>query len=195
MKNVMKKMMVVMGLAVIPAALQADTIAVDDFNDGSSPNFLAGQFGAWDKDVNDETQTCVDSFDSDIKMGEEGFSLKLDYDVDSPNPAYNGFWMNLGKLNLDTYSSLVFYVRGDKEAGYTTQFKIEFKNEKGEVGTFLVTGVSDEWTKIVVPRRKVAGLSDWSAVTQLVVVFDDVNSTVKDGVIYIDDISFTTDEV
>ena len=37
-----------------------------------------GNYGTWDKDPNDTTQGCVDSFDPDIKIGSRGFSLKLD---------------------------------------------------------------------------------------------------------------------
>ena len=174
------------------ASAHAGVLLVDDFNDISKPNFLGGNFGAWDKDKKDMTQFCVDSFDGDIKNGNSGYSLKLDYDVDSPNPAYNGFWMDLNNVDLREYNTFVFYVAGDKKTGYTTQFKVELKNSSGEVGRFLVTGVTSKWTKVMVPFRKIHGLTDWRSVSQIVIVFDDVTSTDKDGVLYFDDISFQT---
>ncbi|MBU0650749.1 hypothetical protein KKC59_02450 [bacterium] len=193
----MKKLLCSLGvfaMLVLGSFVKADAavLLVDDFDDNAKPNLLGGDFGAWDKDPNDTTQGCTDAFDGDIKYGTSGYSLKLDYDVDSPNPAYNGFWMSLSNSDLRQYNSLVFYVKGDEGDGYTTQCKIELKNNSGEVGRYLVVGISDKWKKVVVPFRKVTGLTDWSNVTELVVVFDDVNSTDKDGVIYMDSISFET---
>lgn len=170
----------------------ANVLLVDDFNDMSKPNFLGGNFGTWDKDEKDTTQFCNDSFDGDIRNGDSGYSLKLDYDVDSPNPAYNGCWMHLNNVDLREYNSLVFYVVGDKKTGYTTQFKVELKGSNGEVGRYLVTGVTSDWKKIVVPFRKFSGLTDWRSVAQFVIVFDDINATDKDGVLYLDDVSFQT---
>lgn len=183
----------VLGVTMICAtavSAHAAVLLVDDFDDISKPNFLGGNFGAWDKDQGDTTQYCVDSFDGDIKNGATGYALKLDYDVDSPNPAYNGFWMDLNNADLRQYNALVFYAKGDENEGYTTQFKVELKGANGDIGRYLVTGVSSEWQKIVVPFRKVNGLTDWSAVSQFVVVFDDINATDKDGVLFLDDISF-----
>ena len=192
----MKTLKIIAGAIVVVAALawqsHAAVLLVDDFNDISKPNFLGGNFGAWDKDEKDTTQFCIDSFDGDIKNGDSGYSLKIDYDVDSPNPAYNGFWMDLNNVDLREYNSLVMYVAGAKKEGHTTQFKIELKGSNGEVGRYLVTGVTDNWQKIVVPFRKISGLTDWRSVAQWIVVFDDINATDKDGVLYFDDISFQT---
>ena len=170
----------------------AAVLLVDDFDDCTKPNALSGDYGAWNKDPNDTTQSCVETFDGDIKYGMAGYSLKLDYDVDSANPAYNGFWMDLANSDLRQYNSLVFYVKGDEGDGFTTQFKIELKNAGAEVGRAIVTGVTNKWRRVVIPFRKIDGLTDWSKVTQFVIVFDDINATDKDGIIYIDNITFET---
>src|SRR3989338_6354852 len=73
----------------------AAMLLVDDFDRGEKPNALGGDFGSWDKDPSDPTQRCVIAFDKANAFGNAGYSLRLDYDVDSPNPAYNGFWMKL----------------------------------------------------------------------------------------------------
>lgn len=185
-------MALVLGWLISANAADASVLLVDDFDDCSKPNALGGNFGAWNKDPNDTTQGCVDSFDGDVKNGASGYSLKIKYDVDSPNPAYNGVWMDLMNSDLRPYNSLVFYVKGDAVEGYTTQFKIEVKNQAGEVGRYLVTGVSDKWQKIIVPFRKINGITDWRNVTQFVIVFDDINCTDKDGVINVDNITFET---
>ena len=169
--------------------VQAAPLVVDDFDSGSKPNKLGGDFGSWDKDPNDQTQGCQISFDSTTKHGDEGYAIKIDYDVESPNPAYNGFWMKLNNLDASQYKTLSFWVKGDPEKGFTSQFKTELKN-KNEVGKYMVTGVTDQWQKISVPVDKFRGLNDKTGLTEFVLVFDDINSTEKYGAIYIDNIVF-----
>ena len=168
----------------------AAILKVADFDSGSKPNDLGGDFGAWNRDETDLTQMCADSFSSEVKYGDKGYSLKLAYDVDSPNPAYNGFWTKLQNQNLKDYKELVFFVKGDEEKGFTPRFKVELKNPT-QVASFLFSGVTSEWQKVVVPLQKFKAITDWSQMTEFVVVFDDLTSNPKEGVIYIDDIYFS----
>lgn len=185
----------VLGLAVICAALiglsgtaSAATLLVDDFDRGEKPNALGGDFGAWDKDPNDATQTASLSFDKANAFGGVGYSLKIDYDVDSPNPAYNGLWSKLEGADLRSYKKLTFYVKGDKEAGYTPAFKIELKNGK-EVGRYVLKGVTDQWKRVSIPLSEF-GLKDLRGMTEFVIVFDDVTADPKTGTIYLDEVAF-----
>ena len=177
---------VVFGLA---GSASAAILLVDDFNRGEKPNALGGDFGAWDKDEADPTQSCVSSFDKANAYGGVGYALRLDYDVDSPNPAYNGFWMKLEGIDLTTYKNLVLYVKGDVVRGHTSQFKLELKNGR-ETGKFLLQDVTGQWQRLSVPLAKFSGLTNWSSMTEFVVVFDDINATQKVGTIYLDEISF-----
>ena len=183
-------MVVVGGLLVAAtSAASAATLLVDDFNRGEKPNALGGDYGAWNKDESDPTQKCANSFDKPNAYGGAGYALKLDYDVDSPNPAYNGFWMKLQGTNVTGYKSLVLYVKGDAGRGYTAQIKLELKNGS-EVGKYLLKGLTDDWQQVSIPLKEFAGLSDLSGLTEFVVVFDDLTSTKKVGTIYLDEISF-----
>ena len=177
-----------MALAGIAGVASAATLLVDDFDRGEKPNALGGDYGAWNKDEADPTQRCVNSFDKASAFGGAGYSLRLDYDVDSPNPAYNGFWMKLQGVDASPYKHLVFYVRGDGSRGYTNQIKLEIKNGK-EVGKYLFKGVTDQWERVSIPLQEFAGLTDLSAMTEFVVVFDDLNSTKQVGTIYLDEIT------
>ena len=174
----------------IPLVPTGEAFVVADFNSGAKPSNIGGGFGAWDKDPADFTQTCKDSFDSQVKYGNSGFSLKLDYDVDSPNPAYNGFWMKLENLDASGYSQIAFMVKGDGTTGYTEVFKIELKSANGEVGRYYASGVDSSWKLISIPLRALQGLSDYSALTEFVIVFEDSMATNKAGIIHIDDIQF-----
>ena len=167
----------------------AATLLVDDFDRGEKPNALGGDFGSWDKDPSDPTQKCTIAFDKANAFGGAGYSLKLDYDVDSPNPAYNGFWMKLQSMDLSAYKKLTFYIRGDATKGFTPQIKLELKNGK-EVGRYLLKGVTEQWQQVSIPLKDFVGLSDWKGMTEFVVVFDDLTSTKKVGAVYLDEITF-----
>lgn len=110
--------------------------------------------------------------------------------MDSPNPAYNGFWMKLQEPNLAASQALSFYVKGDRTQGYTPQVRLELKSAQGEVGHYLLQGITDEWKQVRIPLQAFGGLTDVSRTTEFVVVFDDVTSIKKVGTIYLDDIAF-----
>ena len=168
----------------------AVSLLVDDFDKGEKPNALGGDFGSWDKDPSDPTQKCTISFDKVEAMGGAGSSLRIDYDVDSPNPAYNGFWSKLQRANVSSAKNLSFYIKGDVSRGYTTQIKLELKNDKKEVGRYLLKGITDQWQKATIPLKSFEGITDWTAMTEFVIVFDDITSTKKVGSILIDVVTF-----
>jgi hypothetical protein len=168
-----------------------EILMVDDFDDGAKPNNLGGDLGAWDRDPADDTQTCREYFTSEVKCGDKGYSMKIDYDVDSPSPAFNGYWTKLQGIDVSPYKNFVFYVRGDEKDGFTTQFKIELKNAKKELGKYYVKGVTSDWQKVVVPLSNFVGITDFSNMTEFVIVFEDRIATDRDGAIYIDNLHFS----
>lgn len=164
---------------------------VDDFNTGAKPNSMGGDLGAFDFQPTDFSQACTEAYDSGVKHGDSGFSMRLDYDVDSTNPAFNGYWTKLNGFNASDYNKVVFWVKGDANKGYTTTFKVELKNDQGEKGEYYVTGVTGDWTKIEVPLDRFAGITNLSSLSEFVIVFEDRIASVKDGTIWIDDIYFS----
>ena len=165
---------------------------IADFDTGDKPSNLGGDFGAWDKDPDDEAQGCEVSFSEDDALGDKaGYSLRLDYDVDSPNPAYNGFWMKLNGTDATGYDTMSFHIRGDKESGFTSRVKVELKDMSNVPSAYVVSGITDTWQKVSVPFSKFRKVSDWASLIEFVVVFDDVNSRPKTGTIYIDQVEFT----
>jgi len=174
-----------------PAPAAGSELLVADFDSGEKPNNIGGDFGSWNKDPTDFSQGCTESFDSVNRYGTKGFAMKLEYSVESKNPAYNGFWMFLQNLDASKYDNVAFRVKGDAKVGYTTVFKIELKNASKQVGRYYVTNVTDQWQDVVIPLRDFKGLTDFSNLTEFVVVFEDRIASNKKGVIYIDDIRFT----
>lgn len=169
-------------------------LIVADFDTGDKPTNIGGDFGAWDKDPNDETQLCQMSFESDDALGDKlGYSIRLDYDVDSPNPAYNGFWMKLNDLDVTTYNTVNFYIKGDTTAGFTKRVKIELKDSTKQPAPFILSGLTDQWQKFSIPFEKFRRIKNWDALNEFVVVFDDINSNPKTGTIFVDHITFSTE--
>lgn len=177
-----------------PAGAQVNEFMVADFDSGEKPNNIGGDFGAWNKDPADLSQWCNESFDSSNRYGSTGFSMKLDYSVESKNPAYNGFWMFLQSFDASKYDNIIFRVKGDGKIGYTTVFKVELKNAAKQVGRYYVTNVSDQWQEIVIPLKEIKGITDFSGLTEFVVVFEDRIASNKKGVIYLDEVKFTKNE-
>lgn len=183
--------MVQMGYAQEPAGSE---LVVADFNTGDKPNNIGGDFGGWDKDPNDETQSVQMSFESADALGDKmGYAIRLDYDVDSPNPAYNGFWMKLNDLDATAYNTINFYVKGDTQAGFTKRMKIELKDSTKQPSPYILSGITEEWQKISIPFEKFRKIQNWDALSEFVVVFDDINSSPKTGTIFIDHISFSAE--
>ncbi len=172
-------------------AYSAGELVVADFDSGDKPNNIGGDFGSWDKDPNDETQATQMAFEGDDALGNPaGYSIRLDYDVDSPNPAYNGFWMKLNGEDGSSYKSVSFYMKGDKEKGFTKRVKIELKDMSNQPSPFILTGLTDSWQKFVIPFEKFRKVKDWSHLNEFVVVFDDINSNPKAGTLYVDHVAF-----
>lgn len=172
----------------LTSAAESGKLMIADFNTGDRPNNLGGDFGAWDKDPNDDTQSCRATFASDDAHGDmEGFALRLDYDVDSPSPAYNGFWMKLENLNATPYDTLSFYIRGASQR-YTKRIKVEFKTPDNRSSSYYVSGIKAEWAKIEIPLTQFKGIKNWATLSEFILVFDDTNSAPKKGTLLVDEI-------
>ncbi len=193
-------MLVLVALLVVGFGVQAfaaeaaasNELVIADFDTGDKPNNIGGDFGGWDKDPNDESQGTQMSFDTDDSQGDaSGYSIRLDYDVDSPNPAYNGFWMKLNGEDATAYNTLNFYVKGDAKLGYTKRFKIELKDMTNKPSAYIVSGVTDQWQQISIPFEKFRRIENWNALNEIVFVFDDINSTPKTGGILIDQVTLS----
>lgn len=168
-----------------------DVLVIADFNSGKKPSNIGGDFGRWDKDPKDTTQTCIVSFSKKERVGDKGYSLRIDYDVDSPNPAYNGAWFKLNGIDITPYKFLNISIKGDKKKGFTEVMKVELKNEGGEDEVYYITGIEDKWKDFKIPLDDFLGITDFSKMSEFVIVFEDVKATKKKGTIYIDNIYFS----
>ena len=168
-------------------------VLVADFDDAQPKNNLGKEIEIWLRgDGSDTTQSCRMTFVKDEALGNpEGHSLRLDYDVDSPNPAYNGMRMDLNFFNATPYKRLNFYVKGDSEKGYSNRIKIELIGMNKRPSPHIFEGVTNEWRLVSIPLEEFMLIQDWTTLEKFVVVFADIINNPKTGTIYIDHIYFS----
>jgi len=183
----------------ISAAESVKNAVIADFNKEGLINNVGGNSGTWEINPDDPDQSCKASVDFTNSRKKGQGCLKLEYDVDSPKLTVNGFWTQLSDFNAIKFDHFEFYVKGDKEKGHTSKFKIELKRSaktdisgtgEGAKSTFIVTGVTDQWQKISIPLNRLVGIRDWSGLSELVISFESRRVDKKNGIIYIDDVGF-----
>lgn len=186
----------------------AAPLVVDNF-EGPTPtrNALGHDTGAWNRYPDDESQGCRAGRDETQRFGETGAALRIDYDVESSNPAFCGIWTALGGMDLRPYRQLVLYLKGDAVNGFTSQLKLELKpvlppadpeasvpapaGETEEVRPrLLLTGITGQWQRFAIPLETFPGLTDRSRIKELVIILDDLTATKKTGTVYLDEVRF-----
>ncbi len=162
-------------------------LVLADFNiEGHRTN--AGEaFGAWDSDPGDQTQFCRVRLVESEREGESGYGLMLEYDVDSPNPAFNGFWMKLPQIPIRHYEALLLSIKGDASLGFTRRLRLELKG-RSQVARFELSGIEADWKRIRIPLSEFDGIGGLREATELVIVFDDETVTERVGTLYIDNV-------
>ncbi|MCM8783170.1 MAG: glucan biosynthesis protein [Candidatus Omnitrophica bacterium] len=118
--------------------------------------------------------------------------LRIDYDVSSYSAGvFNGYALkiNTQDFSQDFYNPIVFYIRGDPTLGFTRRLKIEFKNSRGKVGSYIIEGISENWQKITIDKTRVGRdfsfRSDWQDIEEIVLVFEEWGVTAQEGRIYL----------
>lgn len=172
-------------------------LLLDDFNAAVSANKLGGATGGWNYNPGDKEQYCEASFDNKVFRGGEGASLRLKYDIDTPvtyykefpNTSFNGYYTKLNNADLTGLKYLVMYIKGGHDQGFTRNITVEIKNAR-QSEKYVLEGITDSWKRFIVPLWQFKNISDWSAMQEMVITFDD-KATRKTGVIYVDDICFT----
>ena len=66
----------------------------------------------------------------------------------------------------------------------------QMKDMTNKPSPYIVSGITDQWQKISIPFEKFRRITDWSATNEIVMVFDDINSSPKTGALYVDQVTF-----
>lgn len=163
-------------------------LVIDDFKKKEKNN-LKGSVNAWSFNPDDKSQGCKTAYKKDPLVGDKGVYFQMNYDVDSQNQAFNGVYWELKDVDFSSFYSISFNVKGDKEKGFTSVFKLELKNNNGQTGSYFVQGVTEEWQKITIPLVDFKGISDFTSMKEFTVVFVDSEVTKKEGSIQMYDLT------
>ena len=170
-----------------------DAVVIADFDSGEKTNNLGQGIEVWLMgDGSDTTQSCQMTFVPGDALGKAGgHSVRLDYDVDSENPAYNGIRMDLNHFDASGFKTLNFYIKGDPNLGFTKQLKIELIGPTKVPSPYIVQGITAEWQKVSVPLSEFFLIKDWTSLEKFVVVFADITNDPKTGAVYLDHVHFS----
>ena len=176
----------------------ANELIIDDFSQGKTVNSIGGNTGCWSINPNDTNQYCKSSFDTDNRLGEKGYALKLEYSVETPftyvkefpYTGMNGYFTEVLGKGVSNMKFLVLWLKGDNKTGFTRIISVDLKNPN-QTGTFAVEGVTDEWQKFAVPLWQF-GLNDLTNITEVTLNFNE-KVTKKSGIIYVGGISFSNE--
>ena len=171
-------------LPVLPV-LAPQVIA--DFNHPGHRTNADLPFGAWNSDPGDPTQSCRVRLVDTERMGQEGFGLLIEYDVESPNPAYNGFWLKLPNVPLGSFETLSFDIKGEASRGFTRRLRLELK-DRSHVARFQLDNIEAQWKRVRVPLSAFDGIEALGPATELVIVFDEETVTERTGTVYLDNL-------
>jgi hypothetical protein len=202
--------MILLVAALFAMPAYANILILDTFDEKGEKNALQNLAAAWG-DPSDPSAGCKVSFDTENRLTDQGYSLRLDYDVESdrervhvptnasiPNPpqirndVYNGYFSLLGSMDLTPYRYLHLWVKGDRKRGYTKTFRIELKDHMG-TSPVDVQGVTHKWQEIVIALDRFKEIRDWTRIKEFVVVFGPDFVTRKVGTVYLDDIYFSAE--
>lgn len=190
-------------------------LTLADYDSQSVFNNFSGDSGAFA----DKQATISGAFDNRVFHGSTGASLRLNYSVPT---GFCGLWNSLlGKetfpqhaLNFtNLYGALrnsagnptrvedirviqfQFWARGNGQGKFDHVIKMEFKNAKDVVGSAVFNVPNDtQWRRYEFPVSQFTG-RDLSNVKELTIVIEDWrNQNRRNGTVYLDDLSFLTDE-
>lgn len=187
-------------------------LLIDDFNDGTMVNLLAGGTQG-DEEF---PGGCIPSFVSakGHAFGRSGKSLRLEYDVALPG-SFSFYWTKSGPstigagtsqpLDLTGYRYLSFWLKASQEK---PKFSVEIHQDldgddlfilskdvtsKLLMHVFLRTEDARRWNKVFVPLERFRQINDWAKILEVVFVFENRVGSGR-GTLLIDDLLFGTTE-
>lgn len=160
-------------------------LVVDDYNDGTDPNFLGGYSFVFDSpgSIND---FCGYSY-LDIDGNR---CLSISYNT-ADSGSWAGYYTLTGGLDARRYDALTFMVKG----GLGSEIlKVGLRDSAGHeskinLPEYLPQGVSTSWQRVVIPLTTFGGSVDLSSLENISIVFENQIGS-GEGSVYIDNLGF-----
>ncbi len=178
-------------LALFPLAINPERVTpqgillIESFDHEELPS----QIGTWDHNILDSNQSVrIELVRDDARGKAGGKSLAIHFDVDSPNPAMVGVWIELKDRDLSAFDTLHFSLKSVDENRFRGSVAVQFTDEGNRKASYLVSGIRKDWKEYGISLKKFPRINDWSKVKEFEVVIDDMNAVPKEGTLLIDEI-------
>ena len=160
-------------------------IVVDDFEASRDMiNAVGGAYTIWTRDPNDADTVIKASVES-APSGSR--ALRIDYDVESTQPAFGGVTIGLNGVNASGCNLLRFRMRG---AG--GRLKIELHGRGGSGAAYIECDPDERWRTVELPFIDFGGMiTDWGQMREIIIVFEDRSVRPQCGTLWIDDLEMT----
>lgn len=107
-----------------------------------------------------------------------------------------GWQLRLPDLDASRYDHLELWIRGDQRTGYADTLKLEFNQPLSggpsgllRQGSYVITGITDDWQQIRIPLNLMNGIEDWKQVRGLTLIWQPRRSPITRGGYWIDDLA------
>ena len=104
--------------------------------------------------------------------------------------------LRLPDLDASAYDHLELWIRGDQRTGYADTLKLEFRQPLSggppgllRQGSYVITGITDDWQRIRIPLNLMNGIEDWKQLRGLTLIWQPRRSPIQRGGYWLDDIS------
>lgn len=209
--NLIQQLLLTVGLGLMAVSVKGSDLGLSDepllkeFHladfDGKADE--AALLSDWKIIVERQPASMAFRLGEDRTNGVSGRSLQVRYalppSADSVDlPETSGEFsasLNLNSLDAADYDHLRFWVKGDPAEGFNPEFEVQFRRPEPagsgmkEVGSFMVSGITDQWKQVVVPLNYMIGIKDWSQLSSFVITFSPREMRVHNGAYWIDDIA------
>ncbi len=165
---------------------------IADFEDSEAPK----NTGVWVHNILDPEQGLkMKIVQQDMEQKKTEKVLRLDYDVDSPNPAMVGFWVNLRNQDLRGFDTLHLNLKAGGGEQFPGNIALQFTDANNHKAPYLISNIPPEWKEFQVALKKFNRINDWSKIKEFEIIIDDINARLKEGIIFIDGIYVSKDRV
>jgi len=154
---------------------------IDNFNDGGGANMIGGSLLTRKGSCSDAELEI--SYDKKVRIGRDGYSLRVDYSVKECAPAE--VVISLNKLDISAGLGISFWIRGAKA---DEEFDVVITDWKGHEDSFKFSDlftISKRWQQVTIEKEKFNNV-DFNYMGDLIFKFRPTQT----GTIYIDDIHF-----
>ena len=198
MKKLFKYFIFGFFLILLPLAANAQDfnrhpiLWIADFEDPDMPQ----NTGVWVHNILDPDQSLkIEIMQQGTARKKAGKVLRLDYDVDSPNPAMAGFWVNLRNQDFSGFDTLHLSLKAGEGERFPGSIALQFTDANNHKAPYLISDIPPEWKEFLVPLKKFNRINDWSEIKEFEIIIDDINARPKEGILFVDGIYVSKDRV